>query len=72
MVAVTRPGFDLGTLQIESTWPKIHFMEMPLIDISASDIRSRVRAGRPIDFLVPDEVAGYIRQHGLYIGEAES
>ena len=71
MVAVTRPGFDLGSLQIESSWPKIHLMEMPAVDISASDIRSRVRAGRPIEFLVPQEVADYIRQHGLYMGEAE-
>jgi nicotinate-nucleotide adenylyltransferase len=42
------------------------FLGTPRIDISATDIRDRVRRGLPIDFLVPPAVAAYIRQHGLY------
>ncbi len=38
----------------------------PLLDISSSDIRRRVRAGLPFDRLVPPAVAEYIRRHRLY------
>jgi nicotinate-nucleotide adenylyltransferase len=71
MIAVTRPGFELDDLPSDPSWPKTHVMEMPGIDISATDIRARVRMGRPIDFLVPPAVARYIRDHGLYVGSDE-
>jgi nicotinate-nucleotide adenylyltransferase len=37
-----------------------------LPDISASAIRARVAASRPIDHLVPPQVAAYIDEHHLY------
>jgi len=44
----------------------LHFFEMPRIDVSSSQIRSRVAAGRPIRYLVPDAVAERIRRAALY------
>ena len=36
------------------------------VDVSATDVRARVRAGLPIRGFVPDEVADYISAHQLY------
>jgi nicotinate-nucleotide adenylyltransferase len=42
-------------------------VEMPLMDVSASEIRARLRSGNPISGLVPAPVEDYIRHHGLYV-----
>ncbi len=47
---------------------RIHFVGMPGIDISATDIRQRVASGRSIRYLVPRAVESYIHQHHLYMG----
>lgn len=41
-------------------------MEMPTLEISSSICRTRVRAGQPIRYLVPDSVISYISKRGLY------
>lgn len=41
-------------------------VELPAVDISATAIRARVRAGQSIRYLVPDPVAAYIAAHRLY------
>jgi nicotinic acid mononucleotide adenylyltransferase len=40
--------------------------------ISATEIRSRVQNGLPIDGLVPDAVRDYVRTHRLYLEKASS
>jgi nicotinate-nucleotide adenylyltransferase len=42
------------------------FLDMPRIDVSSSEVRRRVRDGRPVRYLVPDPVVAYIEAHGLY------
>ncbi|HNQ22358.1 MAG TPA: nicotinate-nucleotide adenylyltransferase [Phycisphaerae bacterium] len=41
-------------------------LDTPVIDISATDVRRRVREGRSIRYLVPAPVGDYIAHHDLY------
>jgi nicotinate-nucleotide adenylyltransferase len=41
---------------------------LPMLDISSTEVRARVAAGRAIDALVPVQVARYIETHALYRG----
>ncbi|MEA2390887.1 MAG: nicotinate-nucleotide adenylyltransferase [Solirubrobacteraceae bacterium] len=45
---------------------RIDFFDMPRIDISSSLVRELVARGEPIRYLVPDAVARYVAEHGLY------
>ncbi|MDQ3962779.1 MAG: nicotinate-nucleotide adenylyltransferase [Actinomycetota bacterium] len=68
LIAVTRPGFSLDTSDMAPGWPKVHTMDIPALDVSSTMIRARVADGKPIDYLVPVEVARYISRLGLYVG----
>jgi len=67
-VVMARPGwsFDWHTLPPVFRHLQDHVVEAPLLDISATDIRDRVRAGKSIDRLVPRAVADYILARNLY------
>jgi nicotinate-nucleotide adenylyltransferase len=45
---------------------RVKFFSMPLIAVSSTLVRRRARAGQPIRYLVPDDVARYIQRHRLY------
>ena len=70
LAVVARPGSDVDVAGLERQLPglteRLHWIEMPLLEISSTDVRARVRTGRPISYLVPHGVEAYIRQHGLY------
>jgi nicotinate-nucleotide adenylyltransferase len=42
------------------------FLDGPRLRLSASELRARAAAGRSLRYLVPDAVAAYIGDHGLY------
>jgi nicotinate-nucleotide adenylyltransferase len=69
VVAVSRSGIDLGALDQKPGWPKLHFVAMPEVAVSSTEIRDRVRRSLPIDFLVPSAVATYISDRGLYMSD---
>jgi len=45
---------------------RIDYIEMPLLEISSTDLRERVRDGRPTEFLVTPAVRAAIDELGLY------
>jgi len=45
---------------------RIHLLQGPSLDVSSSEIRTRVAAGRPIRYLVPRAVEELIVARGLY------
>jgi nicotinate-nucleotide adenylyltransferase len=69
-IAATRPGYDLDRLEKELPQgfeDRVHVLEIPALAISSTDIRLRVRDGRPVRYLLPEGVAGYIEKNGLYV-----
>ena len=51
---------------VPGSMPRVTMLDGPRMRLSASEIRARVAAGRSIRYLVPDAVAAYIGDHGLY------
>jgi|WetSurMetagenome_2_1015567.scaffolds.fasta_scaffold157900_2 nicotinate-nucleotide adenylyltransferase len=75
IIAAPRPGFSKPDINlIEKDLPGISqrtiVMEKPQVDISATEIRERVRRGLPIEDMVPPLVARYIKENRLYMTNA--
>jgi nicotinate-nucleotide adenylyltransferase len=65
-----RPGTALeeaeAALERLGSRERGEIVRMPEIGVSSTGVRRRVAAGRPIRHLVPDGVAGFIAERGLY------
>lgn len=64
LVVVDRPGVasELPTPAV-GQWRRV---EVPHLDVSSSDLRERVRDGRPLDFLVTTPVLAEIEKRSMY------
>ncbi len=65
-----RPGdsFDLPALEkiIPGITGKVRFVDAPLLEISSSEIRQRIAAGRPFRYFLPAGIYKYLMDHNLY------
>lgn len=66
----TRPGTDRSMLDAVlrnlSRPDRVELFPLEPFDVSSSDIRARVAAGKPVDELVPRSVAAELKRLGLY------
>ena len=71
-IILARPGweFDWGKLPGEFGRLRENVVTAPRIEISATDIRDRVKRGLSIEYLTPKPVCDYIREEGLYRSSA--
>jgi nicotinate-nucleotide adenylyltransferase len=59
-----RPAAQLSELKKH---PNVKMIEAPMLDISATFIRSCIRKGQSVRYLVPDPVEEMIRTKGFYL-----
>ena len=65
-----RPGvvvdLDVVYERLPTARGRVALVDVPQIEVSSRDLRSRVAAGEPIAFQVLPSVESYIYEHGLY------
>jgi nicotinate-nucleotide adenylyltransferase len=72
VIAASRPGYTLRRhelgVALGGLADQVHHLEVPALAISSSDIRSRLRQGLSVRYLVPEGVEHYIEKNQLYRG----
>lgn len=65
-----RPGDNVDLAHLEQALPgiseKVRFVDAPLLEISASEIRRRIAEGRPYRYYLPETVYTLIQTRHLY------
>lgn len=63
-IGVMRPGFK-GKTELP-----VHYVDIPLVEISSSNIRKRIHEKKTVRYLMPDSVYHYIKEQYLYEDDA--
>jgi nicotinate-nucleotide adenylyltransferase len=77
LIVISRPGSEkINPGDVDARIPgasrRITVVETPGVAISSTELRQRAAEGRSLRYLVPDSVAAYIAEHGLYRRSQES
>jgi nicotinate-nucleotide adenylyltransferase len=71
LLVAARPGHDVEPPpEFEGRNAPVEVLETPALDVSSTDLRRRLGAGKPVGEDVSPAVAAYVRDHGLYREEA--
>jgi nicotinate-nucleotide adenylyltransferase len=65
IIVMARPSHEIDTIDSKLR-DRVKFMPIPLMEISSTNIRERVRDGKSIRYLVPESICSYIAEHNLY------
>ncbi len=70
VVGVSRPGAEFDSAILRDIFPsaaeRVIMLDVPMVDVGATELRRRAAEGNSLRYLVPDSVERYIREHGLY------
>jgi nicotinate-nucleotide adenylyltransferase len=73
LAVMHRPGWQVDFGRLTQAVPAIRerlvWLDVPVLDLSSTELRCRVRQGLPIRYLVPPLVEDYIRRHDLHTGD---
>ncbi|MBN2258819.1 MAG: nicotinate (nicotinamide) nucleotide adenylyltransferase [Anaerolineaceae bacterium] len=65
-----RPGHQINMKALEEALQgliaKVRFIDSPLIDISSTQLKAAIAAGKPFRYSLPPDVYRYILEHNLY------
>ena len=62
LIVYRRPGFDAPALP----GAQVSFLDAPMLDISASFIRTEIKAKRSVQYLLPEPVRSYLEDNRTY------
>lgn len=63
LVIAQRPGYSL-----QKTFPNTRVIEINAFDISSTQLRRRIKNGKSVYYLIPEEARKYILEKQLYCG----
>jgi nicotinate-nucleotide adenylyltransferase len=65
VIVARRPRFEKKDIDPDLI-SRVHFLNLPRMEISSTEIRDRFYTDRMTRFYVPEQVSNYIRHHKLY------
>ncbi len=57
------------SIQLSGIEQKTRYIDVPILEISSSDIRRRVRNGKPFRYFLPEKVTQLVIEHKLYTSD---